>query len=142
MIRGLIGILLTLPLALAGCGPASNGPKPVDQQPAQETPAMSSPVRRVEAACGECQFGLPGSGCDLAVRIDGVAYFVDGTSIDDHGDAHAQDGFCNAIRFADVEPDRADGHAMAKRQGLCGGGSVRAVGKTRQSIPGARLGVS
>jgi hypothetical protein len=53
------------------------------------------PVRRVEAACGECRFGLPGSGCDLAVRIDGVAYFVDGTGIDDHGDAHAQDGFCN-----------------------------------------------
>lgn len=57
----------------------------------------------VEAACGQCQFDLPGEGCDLAVRIGGDAYFVQGTSIDEHGDAHAQDGFCNAIRSARVE---------------------------------------
>jgi hypothetical protein len=56
----------------------------------------------VEAACGECQFELEGDGCDLAVRIDGQGYFVQGTSIDEHGDAHADDGFCNAIREARV----------------------------------------
>jgi hypothetical protein len=56
----------------------------------------------VETACGECQFGMKGNGCDLAVRIDGKAYFVDGTTIDEHGDAHAKDGFCNAIRKAAV----------------------------------------
>jgi hypothetical protein len=38
----------------------------------------------------------------LAVRIDGKPYFVDGTSIDSHGDAHANDGFCAAIRKATV----------------------------------------
>lgn len=64
---------------------------------------MSANVFRVQAACGECQFGLPGDGCDLAVHIDGVAYFVDGTDIDDHGDAHSENGFCNAIRAAEVE---------------------------------------
>ena len=56
----------------------------------------------VETACGECQFGMKGKSCDLAVRIDGKAYFVDGTTIDEHGDAHAEDGFCNAIRKAAV----------------------------------------
>ena len=56
----------------------------------------------VEASCGECQFGLKGKSCDLAVRINGKAYFVEGTKIDDHGDAHAKDGFCNAIRQAKV----------------------------------------
>jgi len=56
----------------------------------------------VEAACGECMFDMPGRGCDLAVRIDGKAYYVDGTGIDDHGDAHADDGFCNTIRRARV----------------------------------------
>ncbi|MRX39652.1 hypothetical protein GJU43_10230 [Flavobacterium sp. LC2016-23] len=56
----------------------------------------------VETACGECQFGMKGNGCNLAVRIDGKAYFVDGTTIDEHGDAHAKDGFCNAIRKAEV----------------------------------------
>lgn len=76
--------------------------------------AMSRPVRRVEAACGECRFGLPGNGCDLAVRIDGVAYFVDGTGIDDHGDAHAGDGLCNAIRFADVDGEVVNGRFAAR----------------------------
>jgi hypothetical protein len=57
----------------------------------------------VETSCGQCKFDLPGSDCDLAVRIDGKAYFVQGTSIDEHGDAHAKDGFCNAIRKAEVQ---------------------------------------
>jgi hypothetical protein len=56
----------------------------------------------VEASCGECNFGLKGKSCDLAVRIEGKAYFVDGTHINDHGDSHAKDGFCEAIRKAEV----------------------------------------
>ncbi|KAF2329393.1 DUF6370 family protein [Flavobacterium daemonense] len=56
----------------------------------------------VEASCGECQFGMKGKSCDLAVRIDGKSYFVDGTKIDQHGDAHAKDGFCNTVRKASV----------------------------------------
>ena len=56
----------------------------------------------VEAACGQCQFDMKGHGCDLAVRIDGKTYFVDGTTIDSHGDAHADDGFCAKIRKAEV----------------------------------------
>jgi hypothetical protein len=57
----------------------------------------------VEASCGQCKFGMTSKkGCDLAVRIDGESYFVEGTKLDDHGDAHAQDGFCSAIRMAEV----------------------------------------
>jgi hypothetical protein len=56
----------------------------------------------VEAACGQCQFKMKGHDCDLAVRIDGKTYFVDGTSIDSHGDAHAGDGFCATVRKAEV----------------------------------------
>jgi hypothetical protein len=57
----------------------------------------------VEASCGQCNFGMTSKkGCDLAVKIDGKAYFVEGTKIDQHGDAHAKDGFCNAIRKAKV----------------------------------------
>ena len=57
----------------------------------------------VETACGQCKLGLKGKGCDLAIRTKGKAYFVDGTDIDSHGDAHADDGFCNAIRKAYVQ---------------------------------------
>lgn len=56
----------------------------------------------VEASCGQCQFGMEGKECDLAVRINGKSYFVDGTHIDQHGDAHAKDGFCAAVRKAEV----------------------------------------
>lgn len=69
---------------------------------AQSTTDTTGKIQIAEAACGQCRFGLKGGDCDLAVRIDGKAYFVDGTHIDNHGDAHAKDGFCNAIRKAEV----------------------------------------
>lgn len=62
----------------------------------------------VEASCGQCQFKMKGSNCELAVRIDGKCYFVDGTSLDAHGDAHAKDGFCAAIRKAEVVGEIVD----------------------------------
>ena len=71
--------------------------------PKVSTPDPNKKVQVVETACGECQFKLTGNGCDLAVRIDGKAYFVEGTDIDSHGDAHAKDGFCNAVRKAEVQ---------------------------------------
>ena len=67
----------------------------------------------VEAACGQCQFDLDGTGCDLAIRLDGETWFVDGTAIDDHGDAHAADGFCNAIRSARVTGRVENGRFVA-----------------------------
>ena len=66
-------------------------------------PNKNKPMQLVEASCGQCKLGLPGKECDLAVRIDGKAYFVDGSDIDSHGDAHAKDGFCSAIRKAEVQ---------------------------------------
>ena len=67
----------------------------------------------VEASCGQCQFKLPGKGCDLAVRIAGQSYFVDGVHIDQLGDAHAADGFCNAIRQARVTGQIKNGRFVA-----------------------------
>ena len=64
---------------------------------------METDFQIVDASCGQCNFNLSGKGCNLAVRISGIAYFVDGTEIDDHGDAHASTGFCNAIRKAHVK---------------------------------------
>lgn len=56
-----------------------------------------------EISCGQCQFDLKEGGCDLAVRFDNKAYFVDGFGIDDFGDAHDENtGFCNVIRKGDI----------------------------------------
>lgn len=60
-------------------------------------------IEIAEVSCGQCQFHLAGNGCDLAVRINKVAYFVDGTDINSHGDAHAKNGFCNSIRKAALQ---------------------------------------
>jgi hypothetical protein len=61
------------------------------------------PVLTIETACGTCMFKMKGSGCVLAVKYKGKSYFVTGTDIDDHGDAHDKDGFCNAIRKANIQ---------------------------------------
>lgn len=68
----------------------------------------------VEASCGQCNFGMKDKkGCDLAVKIDGKPYFVDGTSLDDHGDAHAADGFCSKVRHAEVTGEVKDNRFVA-----------------------------
>lgn len=69
----------------------------------QKIPANKIITKQVvEIACGECQFKMKGKDCELAVRIDGKPYFVDGKNIDDFGDAHGEHGFCNAISKAEV----------------------------------------
>jgi len=90
--------------------------KQVDEVQPEQRPVAAEQQNQelvVEVACGECQFGLPGDDCDLAVRIAGTAYFVDGTSIDDHGDAHSEDGFCNAVRQARVQGRVENGRFVA-----------------------------
>lgn len=66
-------------------------------------PDSTKPLLTLDAACGMCKFGLAANDCSLAVRYKGKAYFVDGTSIDDHGDAHDKHGFCMAVRKAEVQ---------------------------------------
>jgi hypothetical protein len=85
----------------------------VSAQSKTSLPDPDKKIQTVEASCGQCQFKLQGKGCDLAVRIGEQAYFVDGTSIDQHGDAHASDGFCEAIRKAEVQGEVVDNRFRA-----------------------------
>lgn len=62
-----------------------------------------TPSYEVEATCGTCMFKMEGKGCFLAIKFKGKIYFVDGTDLDDHGDAHDPEGFCNAIKKAKVQ---------------------------------------
>ncbi|NCT74182.1 MAG: hypothetical protein GXC78_06620 [Chitinophagaceae bacterium] len=52
---------------------------------------------------------MRGDDCALAVRVNGIEFYVEGTGIDDHGDAHAKEGFCNSIRRAEVQGSVVDG---------------------------------
>ena len=69
----------------------------------------------VEIACGECKFKMKGKSCDLAIRIDGKSYFVDGKTVDDFGDAHDEKhGFCNVISQAEVTGEIVNNRFKAK----------------------------
>ncbi len=105
MKRLLFGTISVLLLALSpGCSTAS--------QAGKNAPHLTEPTV-VQAACGECLFGLKGKGCDLAVRIDGQAYYVDGVNMDSLGDAHAADGMCQVIRKAKVTGEVRRGRFVA-----------------------------
>jgi len=58
---------------------------------------------KAEAACGICMLNMQGEECELAVKNKDSKYYVIGTGIDDHGNAHSKKGFCNAIRKAEIQ---------------------------------------
>ncbi len=82
------------------------------------SPVLGVNLTEVEASCGQCQFGMPGSGCDLAIRMEEKLYYVDGSSIDGHGDAHADDGLCNCVRKAVVSGKVVNGRFLASEMKL------------------------
>lgn len=79
---------------------------------AQSKPAgkldASKPVLVLETSCGTCNFDMPGKECFLALKFEGKAYAVEGTGLDDHGDAHEEKGFCMAVRKAKVQGSLKD----------------------------------
>jgi Family of unknown function (DUF6370) len=104
-------VLSLTTLVLVGCGrtePVAVKP-PI---PSIQTVALTEEI--VEAACGECQFGMEGKSCDLAIRHSSGDFFVDGSSIDDHGNAHSEDGLCNCKRKAKVTGTIENGRFVAK----------------------------
>jgi len=88
----LIGVLLLSAISTQ----AQEKSKPLQLDPSKKT-------YEVLASCGTCNFKMKAEGCPLAIKMEGKYYLVDGTSIDEHGDAHADDGFCNAVKKAKVQ---------------------------------------
>ena len=69
----------------------------------------------VLASCGMCNFGMDSkAGCSLAIKIGETTYPVKGTSIADHGDSHAKDGFCNAVSVVSVVGNVKDNIFLAE----------------------------
>ncbi len=64
---------------------------------------LSSEDGSATAACARCVLGMEGvPDCRLAVQMGNRRYLVQGSGIDDHGDAHAKEGLCNVARRAVV----------------------------------------
>ena len=69
----------------------------------------------VDASCAKCQFDKDDNACLLAIEINTEIFYVEGTSIDDHGDAHGDTGFCNAIRKAHVVGKISDNRFLLEK---------------------------
>jgi hypothetical protein len=96
-------------------------------------PDPAKKIMSVEASCGMCKFGMKGGDCALAVRLDGKSYYVDGADIDHYGDAHAADGFCNAIRKAQVQGEVVDGRFKASYFKLLAAGTPKKIKRKKTS---------
>ena len=98
-------LLLAVLTVSLGCAP--------DSETESDTETASEINLITEVACGQCQFGMDGEGCDLAIRLGGREFWVDGTTIDDHGDAHGPDGLCNCVRKAKIRGTIINGRFQA-----------------------------
>ena len=96
--RNLLILILILPVALYSQDKSKKG---LEFDP-------NIQITEAKASCGICMFDMDGFKCELAVNIDGAKYYVEGTDIDDYGDAHSDDGFCNAIRDAKIQGQIVD----------------------------------
>ena len=115
---GMYKMILILFVILIGCSTKTinDAESPQSVMPTEPQKGKATSIHQVvEAACGKCQFGMTEKlGCNLAVRIDGNSYFVDGTNIHEHGDPHAHDGFCVVTRNANVTGEIIDGRFKAE----------------------------
>ena len=125
-------LLITGVLWCIGCRPQESHLVFEVDKPDAKIPELKfvKPIQ-IEASCGQCQFGMPGEGCDLAVRMADKHYYVDGSSIDDHGNAHAADGLCNCVRKAIVTGEVVDGRFVVSEMTLLG--SVSAASNAQQN---------
>ena len=59
---------------------------------------------KVLASCGQCQLEMNSKkGCNLAIQYAGKKYWVNGSTLDDHGDTHdPEGGMCQEVRKAEV----------------------------------------
>ena len=99
--------LMMINFTFAGCGSCNISKKQPIGPNGNFVTSISEDGRingLVLASCGMCNFGMKDKKrCSLAIQINNIAYDVKGTDIDDHGDSHAEEGFCNAIRVAKVK---------------------------------------
>ena len=103
----IIMTIVSINTIYAGCGSCSVPKKTATIPSSQDLVAIigenGTVSGLVKTSCGMCNFGMKNQkSCSLAIQIDENAYDVAGTKMSDHGDSHAKDGMCNAIRVANV----------------------------------------
>ncbi|MDC0480479.1 DUF6370 family protein [Candidatus Marinimicrobia bacterium] len=100
--------LFILNFSFAGCGKCVSHTKNIETTSSVELISTlgedGSISGMVQTSCGMCNFGMKNQkSCSLAIQVGEQSYPVVGTTISDHGDQHAIDGMCNAVRVAQVD---------------------------------------
>ena len=100
--------MVSTQLALAGCGGCSSNRKHTSYNTApagllEKIPYNNRVEGNVLVSCGMCNFMNGDNDCAVAIKIGSKVLKVRGVGIDDHGDSHDSDGYCNVIKKTYVE---------------------------------------
>ena len=100
--------LIFTQLVMAGCGGCGSKKKHNSYSSApvgllENVPANNRIEGNVLMSCGMCNFINGDNDCALAIKVGPKILKVRGVNIDDHGDSHASDGYCNVIKKTYVE---------------------------------------
>jgi len=85
-----------------GCGP-SRSKKSEKKGLLESVPRNNYIEGNVLISCGMCNFMNGDRDCALAIKVGSDVLSVRDVGIDDHGDSHARDGYCNVIKKVYVE---------------------------------------
>ena len=98
-----------LNILYAGCGGCSpkrshSNPYSANAKGLIETVPDNKFIKgNVMVSCGMCNFMTNDNDCAMAIKVGKGVYSVSGVGIDEHGDSHAKDGYCNVIKKVYVE---------------------------------------
>ena len=85
-----------------GCGPSRAHKE--EKKGLVETIPMNNYIEgNVLISCGMCNFMNGDNDCALAIKVGRDVLSLKDVGIDDHGDSHAKDGYCNVIKKVYVE---------------------------------------
>ena len=85
-----------------GCGP-SRAHKKEKKGLVESIPRNNYIEGNVLISCGMCNFMNGDNDCALAIKVGRDVLSLKDVGIDDHGDSHAKDGYCNVIKKVYVE---------------------------------------
>ena len=85
-----------------GCGP-SRAPKKEKKGLVEVIPRNNYIEGNVLISCGMCNFMNGDNDCALTIKVGQNVLSLKDVGIDDHGDSHAKDGYCNVIKKVYVE---------------------------------------
>ena len=85
-----------------GCGP-SRAHKKEKKGLVEVIPRNNYIEGNVLISCGMCNFMNGDNDCALTIKVGQSVLSLKDVGIDDHGDSHAKDGYCNVIKKVYVE---------------------------------------